>query len=186
MLRRINGVHEKQHDARTQAAIDAGHPEWAELPTLSNGGQTRYFTGLSCKHGHVFPRQRQGICEECNRIKSREAQARLRRDDPERVKAYGKTYAENHDLNAKARDYYHRTRDARMEWERKWRAENADKVKAYDRKSRRKNAPQKLEYDRKWRDENRGRYRACQRHRQALKAQATPPWMTERRADRGR
>lgn len=47
-------------DARTQAAIDAGRPEWAELPAVRKdakaAGSTHYFTGKACRNGHVVQR----------------------------------------------------------------------------------------------------------------------------------
>lgn len=57
-------------DARTQAAIDAGHPEWAELHMSWTGaglaGSLTYFTGKPCKHGHVAPRYSNGgRCADC-------------------------------------------------------------------------------------------------------------------------
>ena len=49
---------------RDQAAIAAGHPEWASLPATRQGALDgdafHYFTGKPCKHGHVAPRQRAG------------------------------------------------------------------------------------------------------------------------------
>lgn len=57
---------------RDQAAIAAGHPEWASLPATKqetrDGSVFRYFTGKPCKHGHVAPRQRcDGKCVVCDR-----------------------------------------------------------------------------------------------------------------------
>ena len=42
---------------RKQAAIDAGHLEWAELPAswvrAKAAGAPKFFTGNPCSHGHV-------------------------------------------------------------------------------------------------------------------------------------
>ncbi|MBP6727284.1 MAG: hypothetical protein KA132_08815, partial [Thauera sp.] len=64
-----------KHDARTQAAIDAGHPEWAELLATRKEAATiavtRYFTGKPCKHGHISARWSHGgncaVCDEARR-----------------------------------------------------------------------------------------------------------------------
>ena len=55
---------------RTEVAIDAGHPEWAELHISRAGGvaaeSVKYFTGKECKHGHVAPRYSNGSrCTVC-------------------------------------------------------------------------------------------------------------------------
>lgn len=55
---------------RTKAAIEAGHPEWAELPASSHAawecGSTQYFSGKVCPQGHIAPRSRSGGgCSTC-------------------------------------------------------------------------------------------------------------------------
>lgn len=62
---------------RLRAAESAGHPEWADLP--DNVGDawrsdtTQFFTGKTCPHGHVAPKERHnGRCVECRRIHDRE------------------------------------------------------------------------------------------------------------------
>lgn len=63
--------------AREQAAIDAGHPEWADLPMTRaeaiKAGVVRYYTGWACKHGHVAPRRRKGkaciVCDAASQVK---------------------------------------------------------------------------------------------------------------------
>lgn len=51
-----------KNDARTQAAVDAGHAEWAELPATAAeakiAGVPQYFTGKSCGRDHTAPRFR--------------------------------------------------------------------------------------------------------------------------------
>lgn len=59
---------------RTKAATEAGHPEWADLPSTSKearalkaagwpGGMLKqFFTGKPCKHGHVSTRSASGGC----------------------------------------------------------------------------------------------------------------------------
>lgn len=67
-------------EVRRQAAVDAGHPEWAELPTTKAEAQAlrasgwpddmspHFFTGKPCKYGHVSVRSRSdGNCVKCER-----------------------------------------------------------------------------------------------------------------------
>ena len=70
-----------KRDARTQAAIDAGHPEWAELPATSQeataAGAAQYFTGKACKRDHTAPRFRSSRdCIECDSENGRSPQQR--------------------------------------------------------------------------------------------------------------
>ena len=63
---------------RRQRAIDAGHPEWADLPASMaearalkeagwpEGMPKQYFTGQYCKHGHISTRHTAGMCNKCN------------------------------------------------------------------------------------------------------------------------
>jgi hypothetical protein len=60
-----------------QAAIDAGHPEWALLPYSQPEAiaekRDRFFNGLPCQSGHVVPRiSPSGHCTSCERSYSRQ------------------------------------------------------------------------------------------------------------------
>lgn len=55
--------------ARVNAATEARHPEWLELPAsrpqaVAQGSRV-YFTGQPCKHGHVTPRGMRKGCLGC-------------------------------------------------------------------------------------------------------------------------
>lgn len=69
-----------KHDARTRAAIDAGHPEWAMLPASwsaakalmasgwPEGMPKQFFTGKPCRKGHVSVRHQSARhCNACDR-----------------------------------------------------------------------------------------------------------------------
>jgi len=61
--------YEKLAADRSNVAIQAGHPEWVELPSTRRQaehlGKKVYFTGLECKHGHVTPRGINKGCAGC-------------------------------------------------------------------------------------------------------------------------
>jgi hypothetical protein len=68
-------------DHRAQAAVDAGHPEWAELLASPSAARRRgdlhYFTGKPCKHGHVSVRDSgHHGCVECRRADQRSEKGR--------------------------------------------------------------------------------------------------------------
>lgn len=54
---------------RQSAAIGAGHPEWAELPTDAQFARryriSHWFSGEACSKGHVAPRTWIGECQAC-------------------------------------------------------------------------------------------------------------------------
>lgn len=54
---------------RREAAIGAGHPEWAELPTDAKFARrfriSHWFSGEACSKGHVAPRTWIGECLAC-------------------------------------------------------------------------------------------------------------------------
>lgn len=56
---------------RQRAAIEAGNPSWADLPSTRAeaiaSDAAKYFTGKPCRHGHVEPRYTRGNCEGCLR-----------------------------------------------------------------------------------------------------------------------
>lgn len=124
-----------RHDARTQAAIDAGHPEWAELPASAPearaAGEKNYFTGRPCKRGHIATRQ---VCQNCNECD------RLYRARPEVVERQRRYTAQWHQEN----------KAARMEQIATWESENRDRVRATSAKRRaavRKACPSWVDHD---------------------------------------
>lgn len=73
----VRSAAQERMQAREQAAFDAGHPEWVDLPMTREAAQrakaTRYFTGWACDHGHAAPRLTKGnACVVCH------AQAQVR------------------------------------------------------------------------------------------------------------
>ena len=54
---------------RSNAATQAGHPEWLALPATRPQADEQskkvYFTGQPCKHGHVTPRGMKKGCLGC-------------------------------------------------------------------------------------------------------------------------
>ena len=82
-----------KHDARLQAAFDAGHPEWAELPATVRDARAnpeidtsrgyRTFSGKPCNRGHITPRvQPSANCAECERVYARSLDGRQTRATP--------------------------------------------------------------------------------------------------------
>lgn len=71
--------------------------EFANLPTsradAKASGATHYFTGKSCKHGHVAPRLTKGTCTVCREIEWRvENERRKALPKSEAAKAAGRRY----------------------------------------------------------------------------------------------
>lgn len=148
-----------KHDARTQAAIKAGHPEWVELPATAKearelldagwpeGMPKRFFHGRPCNRGHISPRYASGgLCIAC--------------DVP-----YNREYAK-----------LPRTRERSNAWARRNYRENpqSDEAKAAFR-----------EYMRAYnqrpdvKETHRRRMRAVVAEREARKINATPAWLTD-------
>src|SRR6056297_783652 len=79
-------------DARTRAAIDAGHPEWVELPSTARGareaGEKLFFNATPCKQGHICPKRSDASrCVYCTRKITRRWQSK----NEEKVKEYSRT-----------------------------------------------------------------------------------------------
>ncbi len=135
-----------EHDARTQEAIKAGHPEWTELPTTAKEAQavgTRFFfTGRSCRYGHVGTRYASnGVCGCCLDEQSKSPEGRaLARELSKRPEAqakaraynqkYQKAYYQRPEVKERERAYskeYNKqqyVREKDREYQRRWRREN--------------------------------------------------------------
>jgi len=86
-------------------------------------GHSHYFTGKSCKHGHISPRTVKGsYCVECQRESARKR--RRKSYDP-----HPRTPATPEETKAKAQAYYQKNRERILERVKKYRLENKDKIK---------------------------------------------------------
>ncbi len=102
-------------DPRTQAAIDAGHPEWASLPADNVAGRLsgakEIFTGKPCKHGHVATRYVSiNLCTQCNRERMRKRWTTP--EAKERARKYEREYYKRPEVVARWADDQKRWSDA--------------------------------------------------------------------------
>ena len=75
-------------------------PEVMKRREALRRGLRTYFTGKPCKHGHITERNsKSGLCAGCNRMRAQmnysKDPERIRawqRDNPEKLKEYGKRY----------------------------------------------------------------------------------------------
>ena len=113
-----------------------------------------YFTGKSCKHGHISPRRTKGECTECLRIEW----AKASDTRAEYFKEYNKR--EN-------------VKDSKNEWYLK----NKDKVIAAA-----KTRPAELlrEYRNNWKENNKVQVRADTKARRRKHRDATPKWLSRK------
>jgi len=151
-------------ETRKKAALDAGKPEWAELPATKEAafasGEYHFFTGRPRRKGHMALRKRGGgHCSECESAYQREYAKTPHMKEYRR--SYGSTpkmlqYQREYQKSPKMVQYHHDYGRAyvRTEKERKRRREYA------------KTPSQKV-----------ARFARCA-HRRALKLKATPPWLT--------
>lgn len=159
-------VHDVRMDseARRQAAVAVGRPEWADLPASWSDAEAltasgwpekmpkHFFTAKPCKYGHVSVRRRgDGRCSECDRAYN---QTPARR-------AYDKTPARRERRRA-----YNKT-PVRRELDR-----------AYQRAYKKTPAMREQEYVYNRTPARQAYQRAFQAHRRALKLKATPRWLT--------
>lgn len=170
-------------------------------------GQTWYFTGKECPHGHVSHRWvSTGGCSAC----VNENTARKRKENPEgeseRRRQHYKKNIEK--LRAESRKYRERNRDALNEKKRekrvkhpehvkvlelKWRKSNKDIIREVNKRTYASNPERVKENARRWAENNKDRRKQimreydsrnkanraeCQRRREAQKIHATPQWLT--------
>lgn len=110
---------------------------------------TTYYTGKSCKHGHVSERYtRTGNCVECNRVRSRVQSLARYHSDPETWKARAS----------------------------KWRLANAEKVAAGRKAWKLKNKDRVKAYTKQWSLAHPGYFSLKATERLSYVAQATPKW----------
>jgi hypothetical protein len=83
LLERRREAERQAREARSQAARDAGHPEWADLPqnrsVARSLGVSSYFTGRPCEAGHIALKStRSQKCEMCAGVRNPVGRPRLR------------------------------------------------------------------------------------------------------------
>jgi len=119
-------------------------------------GLKRYFTGKSCKHGHVTERLvDRGDCLECKRIKWK----RWCKKNPEYYKEYEKEWRKSHRKN-------------KCESQKKWRKKNLNIYKEYQKEWWKKNLKRIKEYSKKYQYKR----TALQAKRKLSKIQRTVLW----------
>lgn len=152
-----------------------------------------YFTGKSCKNGHVALRDRCGRCVEClpamrdayagtkrekdhewymrNASEVRERVRKWAKENPEKVRAYAAA------SRAKPKDAeaIERNREAR----RKYNEKNADRIRERNARWWRDNAEYAAERFQRYYMANKELYKEATRRRQAAKIQRTPCWLTK-------
>lgn len=147
--------------------------ELEKLPTSPKAakaiGSRIYFSGKLCRDNHLSPRQTSSMrCVECRRLA---------------------TVRDREKLNLTSRVYYRANREEIIASQQRRRQENGN---AWQRKYRDANRDSLAEANRKWKADNPERMRANNALRRARKAQATPIWVSppyrrrESDADRAR
>ena len=152
-------------------------------------GHTLYYTGRVCKYGHLTYRYVQDrICADCAREKVRRA-ATTGGGNARRWAA--KTPEQREAINSRRREYYRRTRDARLaerqrsyatlSKDKEWLKVRREKSAAYRKANGRKPDLSNPEVKRRYKQTPHGRVkvRAGDAKRHAAKMQRTPKWLTD-------
>jgi hypothetical protein len=117
-------------------------------------GSKYYYTGESCKHGHVALRKTKGSCVECLKVewqKGNETRA-----------AYFKTYNKKEEVKDRKNEWYLANRDQVIE---------RAKLRPYETTK---------EYKRTWKERNLIWVRADTKARRRKHRQATPKWLSSK------
>ena len=116
-------------------------------------GAKYYFTGQSCKHGHISARKTKGACVECLKVEWEKANVAR----AEYFKEYNKSEA-----GQKAKQKYY--------------AANSELVKL---KALARSNEQRQQYRNAWKEKHPEEVKASNKHRRDKHKQATPSWLTD-------
>lgn len=134
-------------------------------------GLKRYFTGQSCKFGHVSERiTSSAVCFICNGLKRK----RQYDDNIEKEREKSRNYRKNN--KEKTRRTWERWKNSNSDYYENYYKNNKTKLNYQGKLWREANKEASLLYARIYRDNNRGRYRALWAKRRAAKLNATPAW----------
>jgi len=124
-------------------------------------GLPRYFTGKSCKHGHIAERYvLNWTCVVCHAEKCAEYQPKWRSANPHKAAEYSQKYSETHKAQTK-----------------KWRESNKSRCAETQRNWNAKNREKRNELSRVWRSENQAVMLAHVKKRKLDKIDRTPKWL---------
>lgn len=164
-------------------------------------GLKRYFTGRSCKRGHIAERYVvTRMCLQCSPIFQKKWRSTLSDDrreqqnkdqkrrygaSPERYRAYGRANYEKHKEQRKASvlAYYRLNTEKCQAAAKEWRQKNPDRARAIARKWAQNNA----DAMREWREANPAKvkaYAALNKSRRRARIEATPGHFTKSDIDR--
>ena len=145
-------------------------------------GQTRYFTGLPCQHGHVAERiVSSGRCHECHRLRKQQ----LRADTPEKYRAKSRekyqanprqfrSYRKNYYARCpeiereRRKEYYHNNREIEVRRNQNWKAANKARVR---------------DTQRRWYEANFDKVLATNSSRRAGVDRASPSWVDKKQIE---
>jgi hypothetical protein len=152
-------------------------------------GSNIYFTGRSCKHGHITYRYTyDNICSTCAKLKSKLA-ATVKGGNARRWAA--KTPEQLQEIYVKRKDYYYRTHEERLVERKKsydnlksnheWRTNRCLKVTAYRLKHGRKPEKSNPIVKKKYKMSDKGRINSLIHDvkRRCAELKRTPAWLTE-------
>lgn len=119
-------------------------------------GSKRYFTGESCKHGHIAERDtKEGKCVEC--VNGRNRRAHANNKDERNAKIRQKRI-DNTDFataeRKKASEYYYNNKPERLQYLKGWIERNLGKRRAYGRAYHKRYPEKTKAYTKAWRAAN--------------------------------
>lgn len=145
-------------------------------------GETQYFTGKPCKHGHLVPKfTSSGSCTECLKYRRREGMRKWAKENPEKKKANAaKWYSDNkEEIIERVRANYYKDLDRSRERGREYSASHREEAKERAIKWTKDNPERKKENDKKWQADNPAHHLSLKAKYRAAKRNACPSWLTE-------